>query len=154
MSRKLNHRLTELEEACRRRSSSLADRSGVSSSSSQSLFDLDNTDIQIERVLSASIKSVKTMALGKNIWVVTIHWDTPWYQCVEVGNSMAKSLNQISLQSVGGVGGTLVSGPRRRLLRKDTSITSSIFSSNSSDSCGSQVSVILPRQPKHPGYTR
>ena len=66
-----------------------------------------------------------------------------------MGTSLTKSLNHVGHLALSGPGGT--EAVRRKMLRKDTSITSSIFSSNSSDSCGSQVSVMLPRHRRRPG---
>ena len=57
-TRTLHRRLTELEAACRSRSSSV----GGDTDGGTSLFELDNKDM--DRVLSASIKSVKTIASG------------------------------------------------------------------------------------------
>ena len=53
MLRVIQRRLTELEA-----------RSGLSSS----LFDLDNKDLHMDQVVSASIKSVKTIASGE--WMI------------------------------------------------------------------------------------
>ena len=54
-TRALTRKLSELEAACRRRRRSLGEKS---------LFEMDSTDLNIEQVLSASIKSVKTIASG------------------------------------------------------------------------------------------
>ena len=53
--RTLSKKLSELEAACRRRRRSLGQ---------SSLFELEETEHHIEQVLSASIKSVKTIASG------------------------------------------------------------------------------------------
>ena len=142
-TRTLTRKISELEAACRRRRRSLGERS---------LFEIDSTDLNIEQVLSASIKSVKTIATGNpgNISIavrqLTRHFCT-------AGTSLTKSLTQINQKSSSGGSGGSERRSSRLMWTQQPNITGSLFNSGSSGSSSSQVSVMMPRRRRQPGET-